>query len=211
MERARVAESAPKGWPAALVMFHFGMWRERIRNSLAELADGRTPTPPPPLEQQNEINDKDLARGIGTPLNDAAARSDHLLSEIIELYGKLGDQPFEWYRWKGTTEAVLANSYTHPRIHMYDYLRENGEHERANRLFEDALQEVKEASSSPAVHAIALYNLACVRSYQGRTDVAITVLGEAIQLRPAMKAEAAGDKDLNGLRDDPRFQELVKA
>lgn len=208
VDRAREAESAPKGWPAALLMFHLGMWRERMRNSLTELAEGRPPTPPP--SNTDEVNDAELPNGIGTPLADAAARSDHLLGEIIELYKKLGDRPFEWYRWKTTTDAVLGNSYTHPRIHMYEYLRENGELERANRLFEEAVPAMKEASTSPLVRGIAIYNLACARANQGRTDEAIELVAYALELRPDMKPSAAEDSDLRPLREDPRFQELIK-
>ena len=52
MEREFVAEALksepqPKGWPAALVMFHLSMWRERLRNALTDFRDGR-PYPPPP-------------------------------------------------------------------------------------------------------------------------------------------------------------------
>lgn len=192
-------------------MFHVGMWRERMRNSLTELADGHTPSPPPPVERQDEFNDAELANGIGTPLADAAARSDHLLAEIIALYEKLGDRPFHWYRWDTTTDAVLGNSYTHPRIHMYEYLRENGEIARAMRLLEDAVPEMREASSNPRVHGTAAYNLACVRAHQGRLDEAMENLQEAMQLRPDMKTAASSDPDLAPLRDDPRYQELVKS
>ena len=190
-------------------MFHFGMWRERMRNSLLDLAEGRPPTPPPPLEQVDELNDRELARGIGTPLSDAAARADHLLGEIIELYQKVGDQPFEWYRWKTTADAVLGNSYTHARIHMYGYLRENGLHEQANRLLEQAASEMKQASSNPLVHGAAAYNLACVRADQGRADEAIELLTYALELRPEMKEQAPKDSDLESLWTDPRFKELV--
>lgn len=180
-----------------------------MRNSLTELAEGRPPTPPPP--NTDDVNDAELPHGIGTPLADAAARSDHLLAEIIELYKNVGDQPFEWYRWKTTTDAVLGNSYTHPRIHMYEYLRENGLHEQANRLLEDAAPEMKQASSNPLVHGAAAYNLACVRADQGRADEAIELLTYALELRPDMKEQAPKDSDLEPLWTDPRFKELVRS
>src|SRR5207245_10418599 len=78
VEQARKTESAPKGWPAALIMFHLGMWRERLRNGLADLAEGREFTPAP--SNIDEVNDAELANGIGTPLTDAAARSDRLVA-----------------------------------------------------------------------------------------------------------------------------------
>lgn len=211
VDRAKKSESAPKGWPAALLMFHVGMWRERMRDSLTALAEGRTPEAPPPIERQDEFNDAELANGIGTPLADAAARSDHLLAEIIALYEKLGDRPFQWYRWSNTTDAVLGNSYNHPRIHIYEYLRENGDLDRAGQLLEEAAPEMRAASDTPGIQAIASYNLACARVIQGRMDEALRELQAAFQLRPEMKDGAAKDSDLEPLRDDPRFQEMVKA
>ena len=215
MEQAFVAnalknEKAPKGWPAALLMFHLGMWRERMRNALTDLAEGRTPSPPP-LEQQDELNDAELANGIGTPLADAAARSDHLLAEIIALYEKLGERPLRWYRWENTTDAVLGNSYTHPRNHIFEYLRENGDVEGAWRLVGAAVPEMLAASENPAVHATAHYNLACALVLRGTLDAAISELEEVFRLRPELKAHAAQDSDLGALRDDSRFQELVKS
>lgn len=191
-------------------MFHMGMWRERMRNALTAVAEGRTPDAPPPLEQQDEFNDAELANGIGTPLADAAARSDHLLAEIIGLYEKLGDRPFQWYRWSTTTDAVLGNSYTHPRTHMFEYLLENGDPEAACRLFVDALPEILAATETPAVQAVAHYNVACARAVQGRVDEALGELKEAFAKRPELRAHAMQDSDLSALRDNPRFQEMVK-
>lgn len=119
VETARGAESAPRGWPAALVMFHLGMWRERLRNALTNISEGKDYERPP--ANIDEVNEAELARGIGTPLTDAAARSDHLLAEIIELYEKLGDRPIDWSLSQTTTEAVLRNSFTHPRTHIAEY------------------------------------------------------------------------------------------
>jgi tetratricopeptide (TPR) repeat protein len=211
VENALKNEKAPKGWPAALLMFHFGMWRERLRNDLTALAEERTPAGPPALDSIDEFNDAELASGIGTPLADAAARSDHLLAEIIGLYEKLGERPYTWYRWSTTTDAVLGNSYTHPRIHLYQYLRENGDVDRAEALLEEAAKTMREVSTNPLVHATAAYNLACVRARQGKLDEAIDNLAEAFKARPEMKESAAKDSDLVQLHGDERFRELVKS
>jgi hypothetical protein len=209
VERARQNESAPVGWPAALLLFHLGMSRERMRNSLNDLSEGREPTPPP--ANIDEVNDAELPNGIGTPLADAAARADHLLTEIIELYARVGQRPFQWYLAKDTTEAVLRNSYVHPRIHMFEYLRENGEQDPANQLFEEMFADMQEAAAPPGIMTTARYKLACARSRQGRGDEALKLLEEVLSARPEMKQTAAKDPDLQALREDPRFQELVKS
>jgi len=209
VDRARQSETAPRGWPAAIVMFHIGMWRERMRDALTDVSEGRDYQPPP--ANIDEFNDAELARGIGTPLTDAAARADHLLGEITDLYEKVGEQPMEWYIARTTKEAVLRNSYTHPRLHLFAYYRENGLREPAHQLFEGAVSEMRAAAAPALVMGTVLYNLAAVRVQEGQRDEAIALLQEAFPLRPDMRQTAAGDSDLDELRQDPRFQELLKS
>jgi len=184
------------------------MWRERMRNVLASMSEGKDYERQPP--NTNEFNDAELVRGIGTPLADAASRADHLLSELVDLYEIVGERPVEWGISKNTTEAVLRNSYTHPRVHMYEYLAENGVTEAARQLFEDAVQDMRAAHAPPLVLGTVLYNLATVRAQEGRDDDAIGLLKEAIPMRPDIKDLAPEDKDLGELREDPRFKELVR-
>jgi hypothetical protein len=206
---ARENEKAPKGWPVALIMFHCSMWRERLLHAMAEIAEGR-PQPPPP-GNVDDVNDAELASGIGTPLADAAARSDKLFCEIIELYGKLGDRPIEWNTAKTTTEAVLRNSYIHPRNHMFAYLEENGEDEEARLLFEEAEAAMREAEAPPAIRAAAMCNLAGVRGAEGRKDEAFELLRESFSIRPEMRVQVARDAKFSPLHGDPRFGEILKA
>jgi len=209
VEQVSAAEKAPKGWPAALVLFHLGMWRERLRNALVEVREGRAFTHP--SENVDELNDAELPQGIGTPLADAAARADLLLGELMDLYERLGEQPFQWYASTTTTEAVLRNSYTHPRLHLSEYWKENGSLDRGARLWEDAQTELAAAGAPPRFLALAQYNLACIRALQGKTDAALQLLAEALPVSEVLRAAAPKDADLESLRDDPRFQDLVRS
>jgi len=188
-------------------MFHLGMWRERMRKALTDLSEGRELSLPP--ESLDEINDAELAYGIGTPLTDAAARSEHLLNEIMDLYDWLGDRPFQWYRARTTTEAVLGNSFTHPRGHLYEYMRENGELDRANRMWEEAVVLLREVNCPPFPLGPSLYNLARAHVYQGRLDEALVLLEEALPLQPHLKERALKDSELEAVHDDERFKALI--
>jgi hypothetical protein len=132
-------------------MFHVAMWRERMRDALTTTIDGGEYRLP---GDRDAINDAELPKGIGTPLADAAARADHLLTEIIELVEKVGDKKVNWFAQVSTEESVLRNSYSHPRRHMHDYLSENGESVLARELVEDGLRELRELPSSDYVMGV---------------------------------------------------------
>jgi len=205
----RKSEKQPKGWPAALILFHISMWRERLRNALTDVRDGR-PYPPPP-QNIDEVNDAEVASGLGVSLADISERSDTLLTSLIALSEQLGERPFKWFTASNTTEALLRNSYIHPRNHIVDYLKENGDDAGAYRLVEEAVSEMRDVSAPPLALGAVLYNLAGVRATQGRLDEAIELLKEALPMRPDMKAGASRDSDLAPLRDDARFKEMVSS
>lgn len=204
----RKSEKQPKGWPAALLLFHVCMWRERLRNALTDVRDGRAFAPPP--ENIDEVNDAELASGLGVSLADIAERSDTLLASLIQLSDQVGERPFKWNAASTTTEALLRNSYTHPRMHIAEYWRENGDQDRAHRLSEDAVSEMRDAAAPPIVLGAVLYNLAITRVDQDRVDDALELLVEAFPMRPDLKDSALRDSDLEPLRDNPGFQALVK-
>jgi hypothetical protein len=212
LERSFVAEEIalarePKGWPASLNMFHIAAWRGRLRRGLGDFHAGRPYTPPP--ANIDEFNDAELPSGQGVSLEDASGRADEALAALIELSGQVGNQPFKWNLTSTTGDALVRNSYFHPRVHITAYWQENGEDARAHNLVENTVAELREIWPSPIVLGAGLYNLACVRVEQGRRSDALDLLEEAAPMRPDLCAAAARDSDLAPLRDEPRFQALL--
>jgi tetratricopeptide (TPR) repeat protein len=55
-----------------------------------------------------------------------------------------------------------------------------------------------------------LYDLACLDALQGRVDEALEHLRTALEAQPKFKEHATKDPDLEAIRDDPRFVEVVQ-
>lgn len=132
-------------------MFHLGMWRERMRDALAAAVDGREHRI---SGTADEINDAELAGGIGTPLTDAASRADHLLTEVGELFELVGDKPVRWFTAATAADAVLRNSFSHPHVHICEYLLENGDAPHARKLLDEALSELEKLPAPDYVTAV---------------------------------------------------------
>lgn len=211
-ERAFVAAAAsepphPTGWSAALLMLHLAQWRERLGQALRQVSRGQKHAPPP--GNIDEVNDRELAAGASESLERAGKRSDAALGELIALWVALGDRPFEWYVARTTGEAVIRNSYHHPRVHLAEHFVERGDLARGHRLYEESAEQLRKASAPPHTLGAAIYNLACARTAQGDREQALRLLEEALSMRPDLPSIALADPDLAPLRDEPRFRALV--
>lgn len=206
---ARAEETTPKGWPAALIMFHVAQWRERLRIAFADVQAGRLYAPPP--ANINEFNDAELPAGAAAKLDDVAVRADAELAALIDLSRAIGERPFKWVTTNTSTEAVLRNSYIHPRNHIAEYLSENGDKPAAHVLFEETAHDLREASAPDFILGAALFNLAGVRVEQGRLDEAMDLFEEGVPMRPDLVPLFAADPDFAVLKSHPRFRSMLGA
>jgi len=211
-ERRFVAEAAgerdyPRGWSAGLLMAHIAYWRERLRGSLIEASRGE-PASPPPIDV-DAFNAVELERNAGISLEEAAARADRLLVDQIDLWATLGDRPFSWFSARTTGEALVRNSYLHPRNHLAEHYLERGDRKRGPEIFEETLSELRRADTPGHILGPAVYNLACARVGQGRQEESLELLAEAFKMRDELRSDAAADPDLAPLKTNPRFQSLI--
>jgi hypothetical protein len=212
LEKAFVAEIAGKpepssGWTPSMTMFHIANWRERLWNGLTEAAAERPVNAPP--GNIDELNDGEMVGAAGVSLADSAARADAALISIIAMWETMGDRPFNWYSVETVGEAILRNSYLHPRIHLADQFLERGEAERSHRLTEETANELRGVDAPGRVLGAALYNLAAVRAAQLRTDEALELLEESLAMREDLKPAAASDENFASLQGDSRFRALT--
>ena len=212
LEQAFVAEAAARaqpsaGWTPSMTMFHIANWRERLWNGLSAADAERAVTAPP--GNIDEFNDAEMKGAHGVSLADAATRADAALTSIVAMWLTMGDQPFNWFNAETVGEAILRNSYLHPRVHLADQLLERGEAAHSQRLTEETVSELRAVDAPARVLGAAIYNLAAVQARQLQTDEALGLLEESFALREDLRAGAAADEDFASLRGEPRFRALT--
>ena len=153
-ERRFVAEAAtepdfPGGWPAGLLMAHIASWRNRLRDSLIELSRG-LPVSRPPADIDG-VNAAQLARDAGISLEAAAAQAETRFADLLDLWATIGERPFSWFTAKTIGEALVRNSYIHPRRHLAEHYVERGDAARGARLKSETLAELRRAGAPESV------------------------------------------------------------
>src|SRR5438552_4450048 len=79
-----------------------------------------------------------------------------------------------------------------------------GEYEEARRQLEEAVDHYEDREAL-------LYNLACAEARLGETDAALAHLADALQRSERLLELARKDEDLDSLRGEARFDELIGA
>jgi tetratricopeptide (TPR) repeat protein len=75
--------------------------------------------------------------------------------------------------------------------------------------YAEVVDRARELVEEHPQYPLLFYNLACVESLTGRTTDAVNHLRQAIELSDEFREFAKGDSDLDAIRDEPAFKELV--
>ena len=156
-ERHFVTETAgepefPRGWSSGLLLAHIASWRERLRDSLIQVSRG-VPVSGPPADI-DAANAAQLARDARISLSEAAAAADTRLADLLDLWATLGNRPFSWFTAKTTGEALVRNSYIHPRRHLSEHYVERGERARGARIREETMAELLRVGAPESVTSV---------------------------------------------------------
>ena len=139
------------------------------------------------FELDGERVDAPAGTFVFVPPGVSARRSEEAGTTIVAIGGVPGKpyEPVGWELW-----APIRPQY------------EAGEHEAVV----ERLSPIVEANPQ---YPLLAYNLACLESLTGRTDDAIGHLRQAIEGSDRFRAYARGDSDLDPIREEPAFRELV--
>ena len=101
--------------------------------------------------------------------------------------------------------SAPGQSYTPVGWELWYPLRkqyEAGEHE-------EVLARLRDIVAANPQYALLFYNLACLESLTGERAAAIEHLRTAVEMSERFRDYAKGDSDLDAIRDDPAFEEIV--
>jgi tetratricopeptide (TPR) repeat protein len=135
--------------------------------------------------------DIDAPAGTVVFVRDSAAKRKAVAAEdgttVVSVGGKAGEayRPLAW-----EVNAQVFELFAHGQI------------EEARDLVTDALGRFDD-------RAALLYNLACAEARLGEIEPALGHLEEALEVRPSLGKLAEGDTDLDALRGEARFDQLV--
>lgn len=126
-----------------------------------------------------------------------------------DVYRRLGREEEGRSADRGALMAAEAHLELHPDDTRAVYLAAAaaanlGDRERAEAFVERALEM---APDDPPVQ----YNVACTLSRLGETDRALEALERAVELGFSHRAWIENDSDLDPLREEPRFRELLES
>lgn len=113
----------------------------------------------------------------------------------LPLYGVVGHSAAQDVEESVDTETVFRQAFE---------LHQDKKYDEAIKLFEQTADDER-------FRAMALYNIACGRTLQGRTDEALKVLKQAVEAGFRDLEQLGQDSDLDALRKLPEFQTIAKS
>ena len=165
------------------------------------------PTPQPTHDEAAalrafEAAHKEFARG-------RFAEARNQFRSLVENHYTVSEVTARARTYLAVAEARLRTELVLPRDADSLYDRgvielNRGEYVAAQELFERALRREPEAAH---IH----YGLAASRARLGAIDTALNSLRRALDIQPTLRIRAQRDQDLNPLRSDPEFDQLVFA
>jgi putative intracellular protease/amidase len=101
--------------------------------------------------------------------------------------------------WRGMTAADASNAFAWYRL---------GSALHALKRYDEAVEAARHVTSG-SLRAGALFNIACARAQQGRKEEALTALEDAVKAGFKARYALQGDTDLDSIRGEARFQDLL--
>jgi tetratricopeptide (TPR) repeat protein len=198
-------------WSLKDELAHVVAWQLNALARIAALIHAETA---PDFSDYEKINRAIYDTNRDRTLADIAAEGDRAYADFVALIRSLPAddlaQParFSDQEPHSLVEQIMGNGYEHPVVHYAGYYRRRGDLAKATQLYEASVAVV---ADWPERYGIARYNLACFYALSGQTELALSELRAAVQLRPSLIEWSQQDTDLASLRAEPAYQALYQS
>jgi hypothetical protein len=212
-EAERNAPGTAQKWSAKDNIAHMLEWIERFCQNLDTARGGEavSETEEPIdqanltiFEQYNQAGWEAIIQKVKHAYHDVVAQVEKMTEEELQttqFFTRQGRRPL-WQDFAGS-------ACIHPVMHLTQVLIQHGHIDQANRLMAAFIEKLLNLDESISWRGLNIYNLACHYSQVGEKDKAIARLGEALRMVPEVIEWSKQDPDLNPLRDEPAYQELM--
>ncbi len=214
-EAERAAPGAADCWCAKDIIAHVATWNARLVQQVSDVLRGAAVQPVADIDQANAAI---WAEHCGRPWAEIEAFAADARAQLLALVETLDEKTLtdtslapEWLAGQPLWRRFVGNAYTHSLMHYADIYGRRGEGGRILALYQEAAERLDPFDASPAWRGVTRYNIACGYALAGFRDEAIAALGEALRLRPDLKALARDDSDFTAIRQEPAFQALTAA
>jgi hypothetical protein len=209
-EEEREAVGSYEKWCAKDHVAHFAHWQEYRAARLSALAKGEEP--PPSVANYEQANAACFERYFEQPWKEVQAYAGQALAQLVEAVDALdekalaapgpetGDRPL----W----QDVAGTGYTHPTMHLADYLTQHEREQASGKLWQEWGRLVAPLDNSRHWQGLVHYNTACGLALSGNAEQAVDELQQALELRPSLTTWSRHDTDLASLHHIPAYREL---
>jgi hypothetical protein len=202
-------------WAPKEYIGHLAYWRNREAERVQALTEGSVTKLNEDFETLNTESFAYLSQNTWESAMAQSRQSTATLISAIEaapeevLLGPIRPPKPDDVATATLIELIVNNGYLHPQQHLAEITAARGDEASAGAMQRRALYAIYDLGAGPSLTSNARYNVACSFARSGDRTETLDLLRQAFADNPRLIAWARQDSDLDPLRDDPAFQEMV--
>ena len=211
----RTARSTPDSWLAKDFLANIMHWKELQTQKLATVQRGEIPPTWKDMEVVHQINSQTFRQYHDYTFEEIFQKGEQVFTALIAQVERMSEEElnnpgyYAWQEGERLRNEILQHGVWYPCDQLTALALQQGHGQLAVGLQESLLQAVRRSGLPAEGIGITIYNLACFYARNGEFDKAISLLPEALQLRPPLIEWSKHDSDLDGLRANPAFQAIL--
>lgn len=208
----RSMTGTPERWSTKDVFAHIAYWNGKMAVTLEKAARDETPEPYGELE---EVNAENFELCADLQWSQIIERLEKATKSLVSAIEQLPDEDlieperFPWQRGQPLWRSVVYITYYHTMRHLAELYVDQGDGDHGLQLQEHAAKLQEQLDDSPGWRASVYYNLACFYAITGYRSRAINGLEKAFGISPDLIAWSKTDSEIDSIRDDPGYMNLI--